>query len=387
MKKIYATKTLQKDKFYNEIQESIKNYYQISIEKEQKQKYYLKSLKVFNRTTNEFLNLDYDFEKKYKEYSRITQQRISTIEQMARDKEYVSLFITLTLPSNYHPFKSISYKGERLYTKRNDEFAFDSVNEAIKSGYQFLNEIYKTFYKRVKNFTRQELFYVKTIEAHTTLIPHLHCLLFFPIEHYDAIKGVYNRVIDYYKLKRADMEEVFIKENINCASRYILKYIVKSLNDGSDYFEARVLDGWKRANKIRLLSNSQIPINLEIYKKIYYSISNIQKNRISSKKNYKLFNVKEIIDEKVRTQGIPIYYFFQQNLFLEQKIFSADSNCSKTKRTEFGNIESLFHIKLDMERSRDSKNRLIYKIKKFIIKYRGIEIYQQQKYLILKNYI
>ncbi|MCT7581566.1 replication endonuclease [Aliarcobacter butzleri] len=387
MKKIYATKTLQKDKLYNEIQESIKNYYQISIEKEQKQKGYLKSLKVFNKTKNEFLDLDYDFERKYKEYSRITQQRISTIEQMARDKEYVSLFITLTLPSNYHPFKSISYKGERLYTKRNDEFAFDSVNEAIKSGYQFLNEIYKTFYKRVKNFTRQELFYVKTIEAHTTLIPHLHCLLFFPIEHYDAIKGVYNRVIDYYKLQRADMEEVSIKDNINCASRYILKYIVKSLNDGSDYFEVRVLDGWKRAHKIRLLSNSQIPLNLEIYKKIYYSISNIQKNRIFSKKNYKLFNVKEIIDEKVRTQGIPIYYFFQENLFLEQKIFNADSNCSKTIRTKFGNIESLFHIKLEMERSRDSKNRLIYKIKKFIMKYRGIEIYQQQKYLILKNYI
>ncbi|MCG3655902.1 replication endonuclease [Aliarcobacter butzleri] len=387
MKKIYATKTLQKDKLYNEIQESIKNYYQISIEKEQKQKYYLKSLKVFNRTKNEFLDLDYDFEKKYKEYSRITQQRIATIEEMARDKEYVSLFITLTLPSNYHPFKSISYKNERLYTKRNDEFAFDSVNEAIKSGYQFLNEIYQTFYKRVKNFTKKELFYVKTIEAHTTLIPHLHCLLFFPIEHYDAIKGVYNRVIDYYKLQRADMEEVSIKDNINCASRYILKYIVKSLNDGSDYFEVRVLDGWKRAHKIRLLSNSQIPLNLEIYKKIYYSISNIQKNRIFSKKNYKLFNVKEIIDEKVRTQGIPIYYFFQENLFLEQKIFNADSNCSKTIRTKFGNIESLFHIKLEMERSRDSKNRLIYKIKKFIMKYRGIEIYQQQKYLILKNYI
>ena len=29
MKKIYATKTLQKDKLYNEIQESIKTYYKI----------------------------------------------------------------------------------------------------------------------------------------------------------------------------------------------------------------------------------------------------------------------------------------------------------------------------------------------------------------------
>jgi hypothetical protein len=385
MKRIYATKTLQKDKLYKEIQENIKNYYQISIQKEQKQKGYLKSLKVLNTTKREFLNLDYDFEKKYKEYGRITQQRISTIEQMAREKGYVSLFITLTLPSHFHPFKSVSYKNERLYTKRNNEFTFDSIDEAIKNGYQFLNEIYKTFYKRVKNFTKQDLFYVKTIEAHTTLIPHLHCLLFFPIEHYDSIKAVYNRVIEHYELQRTDLEQVSIKENINCASRYILKYIVKTLNDNNDYFLARFLDGWRRENKIRTLSNSQIPVNLGIYKKIYFSISNIEKKKIFSKKNYKLLHVKEIIDEKVRTLGIPIYYFFQQNLYLEQKIFSAGSECSKQKTNRFGDIKSLFHIKLDIQRNRDRKGRLIYKICKFNIKYRGIEIYQQQKYLILKG--
>ncbi len=385
MKRIYATKTLQKDKLYKEIQESIKNYYQISIQKEQKQKGYLKSLKVLNRTTNEFLNLDYDFEKKYKEYARITQQRVSTIEQMARDRGYVSLFITLTLPSRFHPFKSVSYKNERLYTKRNSEFAFDSVDEAIKSGYQFLNHIYKILYKRVKNFTKQELLFVKTIEPHTVLIPHLHCLLFFPIEHYDAIKSVYKRVIEHFELQRTDLEQVSIKENISCASRYILKYIVKTLNDNNDYFFVRFLDGWRRENKVRILSNSQIPLNLEIYKKIYFSISNIEKKKIFSKKNYKLHHVKETIDEKVRTQGIPIYYFFQQNLYLEQKIFNADGKCSKQKTNWFGDITSLFHIKFEIQRKRDKKGRLAYKICKFIIKYRGIEIYQQQKYLILKG--
>ena len=385
MKRIYATKTLQKDKLYKEIQESIKNYYQISIQKEQKQKGYLKSLKVLNRTTNEFLNLDYDFEKKYKEYARITQQRVSTIEQMARDRGYVSLFITLTLPSRFHPFKSVSYKNERLYTKRNSEFAFDSVDEAIKSGYQFLNHIYKILYKRVKNFTKQELLFVKTIEPHTVLIPHLHCLLFFPIEHYDAIKSVYKRVIEHFELQRTDLEQVSIKENISCASRYILKYIVKTLNDNNDYFFVRFLDGWRRENKVRILSNSQIPLKLEIYKKIYFSISNIEKKKIFSKKNYKLHHVKETIDEKVRTQGIPIYYFFQQNLYLEQKIFNADGKCSKQKTNWFGDITSLFHIKFEIQRKRDKKGRLAYKICKFIIKYRGIEIYQQQKYLILKG--
>ncbi len=386
MKRLYATKTLQKDKLYKEIQDNIQGYYKLSIEKEEKQKSYLQNLKVFNQSSREYVSMDYDFERKYKEYAQVTQQKVSTIEKMANDKGYVPLFLTITVPSIYHPFKSISYKDKRLYTRRNDEFVFDSVSEFIKSAYSFLNELFKVFYKRVKNFTKKELLYVKTIETHTTLIPHLHCLLFFPLEHYDSIVGVYKRIIEHYNLDRVDMEKVNMRDDINYASRYILKYIVKTLNDNSDYFQARFLDGYKRANKARLLSHSQIPLNQEIYKKIYHSFTNIKKNKIFSKKDYKLLVGRKEIDNQVRTNGIPYYYFFQQNLHLEQKIYEANSKCSKTKISKFGDINSFFHIKIEKERIRDSKGRLTYKIKRLVIEYRGIEIYQQSKYLILKDY-
>lgn len=386
MKRLYATKTLQKDKLYKEIQNNIQEYYKLSILKEQKQKNYLEKLKVFNTTSRDYEKFDYDFERKYKDYSRLTQQKISTIEQISKDRGYVSLFLTITVPSKFHCFKSISYKGKRLYTKRNSEFAFDSVSEAIKSAYSFLNELFKVFYKRVKNFTKKELLHVKSIEMHTTFIPHLHCLLFFPIEHYDEVVGVYKRIVEHYNLDRVDIETVNMRDDINYASRYILKYIVKTLNDNSDYFEARVLDGWKRANKIRLLSHSQIPLNQEIYKKIYHSFTNIKKNKIFSKKDYKLQIGRKEIDNEVRTSCIPYYYFFQQNLHLEQKICEVNSKCSKTNISKFGDINSLFHIKIEKERSRDSKGRLTYKIKRLVIHYRGIEIYQNSKYLILKDY-
>lgn len=387
MKRLYATKTLQKDKLYKEIQENIQSYYNLSIEKEQKQKSYLQNLKVFNQLSRDYVSMDYDFERKYKEYSRLTQQKISTIEQMAKDRGYISLFITITAPSKYHPFKSISYKnGKRLYTRRNEEFAFSSVNEAIKSAYKFLNQnVFQSFYKKIKNYTKKELLFVRTVEQHLSMLPHIHCLLFFPIEHYDEVVGVYKRTIEHYKLDRVDLETVNMRDDINYASRYILKYIVKTLNDNSDYFEARVLDGWKRANKIRLLSHSQIPLNQEIYKKIYHSFTNIKKNKIFSKKDYKLFIGRKEIDNEVRTNGIPYYYFFQQNLYLEQKIYITDSKCSKTKISKFGNINSLFHIKIEKERSRDSKGRLTYKIKRLVIEYRGIEIYQNSKYFIFKE--
>jgi hypothetical protein len=387
MKRLYATKTLQKDKLYKEIQDNIQGYYKLSIEKEQKQKSYLQRLKVFNTTSRDYEKLNYDFERNYKEYARLTQQKISTIEQIAKDRGYVSLFITLTLPSKFHPFKSIAYKNnKRLYTQRNKEFIFDNVSDAIKNGYKFLNELFQRFYKRIKFFTKKELLYAKSVEFHSSLIPHVHCVLFFPLEKYDEVVGVYKRIIEHYKLDRVDIETVNMKDDINYASRYILKYIVKTLNDNSDYFQARVLDGQKRANKLRLLSHSQIPLNQEIYKKIYHSFTNIKKNKIFSKKDYKLFIGRKEIDNEVRTNGIPYYYFFQQNLYLEQKIYSADSKCSKTKISKLGNVNSLFHIKLEKVRSRDSKGRLTYKIKRLVIRYRGIEIYQNSKYLILKDY-
>lgn len=384
MKTLYATRTLQKNRLYKEIEDNKKFYYQLSIEKEQKQKSYLKRLKVFN--SNDEINMSYEWEKKYKEYSHLTTQKISTIEAMSKEKGYVPLFITITVPSSYHPFKSISYRnGKRLYTRVNPDFKFDTVNEAIRESYLFLNSLFKIMYKRIKHFTKKEIMYVKSIESHTTLIPHLHCLIFVPIHYVDSVRGVYKRILEYYNLQRADLETVSIKDDINYASRYILKYITKTLSSGSDYYEARILDGWKRANKIRLLSHSLLPLNQQIYKKIYYSFTNIKKNKIFSKKEYKLETGKKEMDKQVATEGIPIYYFFQQNSFLEQRIYEAGSKCSKTKKSKLSKLNSLFHIKLDVERSRDLKGRLTYKVCRLIIQYRGIEIYQHKKLKIIKD--
>lgn len=275
----------------------------------------------------------------------------------------------------------------RLYVEDNKDFAFSSIKEAVSCGYKELNHIYQTFYKRVRNYVKSDLNYIRVFECNFNMIPHVHVVLYFPFEQLDNVKAVFKRVVEHFKLDRTDLEEVAFKDNINYASKYLLKYIIKDLNNGADIFKARVLDGWKRFHKIRVLTSSLLPINVMMYKKIYNSVSFIEKNKIFSKKNYKLLNVKEIIDEKVRTQGIPIYYFFQQNLFLEQKILSADSKCSKTKTNRFGDIKSLFKVKLDIERNRDNKGRLTYKTKRLIISYRGIEIYQNAKYLIIKDYI
>ncbi|MCG3684120.1 replication endonuclease [Aliarcobacter butzleri] len=372
MKGYYSKKLQNNSILYQELQDNIKFYINHSIQKENKQKSYLKNTSFLNKKSGEFLNVEYDFEKKYKEYSKIAEQRALTIQELAKRKEFCSVFITLTLPSKYHPFKSIATKRGRLYVEENKEFAFSSIKEAVSNGYQELNSIYQIFYKRVKNYTKNDLYYIKAIENHQTTIPHLHLVLYFPLECFDMVKATFSRVVEFFKLNRIDFEEVSFKENINYASKYLLKYIIKDLNNSNDTLKARTLDGWKRYHKIRVLTSSLLPLNVMVYKKIYKSVSFAEKNRINFQIDDKIITLKEEIDMKCQELGFPLYLYFQDNFFIEKTILKN----SNKEITSLGAKNSLFRVKLIAE-----KNAKYYKIKDFKVSYKKKEIYTKQNFI------
>ncbi|MCG3708995.1 replication endonuclease [Aliarcobacter butzleri] len=376
MKGYYSKKLQNNSKLYAELQENIKLYYQHSIEKEQKQKSYLEHHKFRNLSKKETLSINYDFEKKYKEYSKITEQRALTIQELSRRKEYCSVFITLTLPSQFHPFKSVATNKGRLYVEDNKDFIFSSLKEAVSCGYKELNNIYQTFYKRVKNYVKNDLYYVKAVENHSTMIPHLHLVLYFSFEYLDSVKAVFKRVVEHFKLDRTDLEEVAFKDNVNYASKYLLKYIIKDLNNGADIFKARVLDGWKRFHKIRVLTSSLLPLNVMVYKKIYNSVSFIEKNKINFKSDDNIVSMKEKIDLEVQELGLPIYLYFQDNFSIEKTVVKNRNR----KITRVGEKSSMFKVKLISE-----KKDKYYKIRTLRISYKNEEIYTKQKFIKLQN--
>jgi hypothetical protein len=325
MKGHYSKKLQNHSTLYTELQENQKLYYEHSFEKENNQKNFLKYNKFINSKTGEKIQLEYDFEKKYKEYSKITEQRALTIQELAKRKNYCSVFITLTLPSNYHPFKSVATPKGRLYVEENEDFQFFTIKEAVENGYKKLNTIYQTFYKRLKNYVKNDLYYIKAIENHNTMIPHLHLVLYFPPDCLDYVKNLFKKVVKEFELDRVDFEKVSFKKNINYASKYLLKYIIKDLNNGADIFKARILDGWKRFHKIRVLTSSLLPLNTMVYKKIYSSVSFIEKNKIIFKINDKIVSMKEKIDNEVQKMGVPLYLYFQDNLSIH-KIILGENN-------------------------------------------------------------
>lgn len=377
MKGHYSKKLQNHSTLYTELQENQKLYYEHSFEKENKQKSFLKYNQFINSATGEKLNLDYDFEKKYKEYSKITEQRALTIQELAKRKNFCSVFITLTLPSSYHPFKSIQTPKGRLYVEENEEFQFFTIKEAVSCGYEKLNTIYQTFYKRLKNYVKNDLYYIKAIENHNTMIPHLHLVLYFPPECLDYVKNLFKKVVREFELNRVDFEQVSFKNNINYASKYLLKYIIKDLNNGADIFKARVLDGWKRYHKIRVLTTSVLPLNTMIYKKIYSSVSFVEKNKIIFKINDNIVSMKEKIDNEVLKLGLPLYLYFQDN-FSIQKIILGENN--ERRIINKGENNSLFKIEFTSE-----KKTTYYKIKSFKVLFDNQIIYEKSKFIKLKN--
>ena len=377
MKGYFSKKLQNNSNLYKELLENQKLYYEHSFEKENKQKNFLKYNQFLNINTGKKLNLDYDFEKKYKEYSKITEQRAYTIQELAKRKGFCSVFITLTLPSSYHPFKSIQSPKGRLYVEENQDFQFFSLKEAIEYGYKKLNTIYQTFYKRLKNYVKNDLYYIKAIENHTTMIPHCHLVLYFPVDCLDYVKNLFKKVVKEFELDRVDFEEVSFKDNINYASKYLLKYIIKDLNNGSDIYKARVLDGWKRYHKIRVLTSSLLPLNVMVYKKIYSSVSFIEKNKIIFKINDNIVSMKEKIDSEAHNLGLPLYLYFQDN-FSIQKIILNENNDRKIINKGIQN--SLFKVEFTSE-----KKTTYYKIKSLKVLFDNQTIYNKSQFIKLKN--
>ena len=280
------SKKLQETKRYKELSNLKNAYYELSLSKEKKQQQYLLFNGFKNLNTNQFENINYSWENEYKKYAKIVEQRAYSIEEVVRRENekllsldnylnedlFVKVFATLTLPSEYHPFKSIRNKDGRMYVQENPNFEFETIEDAIKLGYQKLNKIFQVFYKRVKNYTKQDLYYIKAVEVHDTLIPHIHFVLFFKQKHYSKIENLFYKVTNFYKINQKEFEPSSMKNDLHCASRYLIKYIIKDLNSSLFIYKTRLLDGLKRKNKIRAFSCSALPLSVGVYKKIYTAI-------------------------------------------------------------------------------------------------------------------
>jgi len=278
--------------------------YYNSLENEKKQKNYSKNLQnIKNTKTGEVIKLKSDYNSKQQEYIKTIEQKVNALTALAKLDGLAPLFITLTLPSKFHPFKTLK-NGKTIANKN---YQFEKLEDAIIEGYQKLKSIYRIFYKRVKNHS-ESIFYIKVTESHKSLIPHMHVMLFIHADTVEITKKLFFKVCKENKLQRVEFDESLLNDNINNAVGYIMKYILKTLNSKDDYFR-RWQDGWRKKHKIRACEMSNLPISIEVYKKLYYNLPQ---------------ELKKSIQKEIEENNQSFFEYFINNTEVHQIIYEKE---------------------------------------------------------------
>ena len=278
--------------------------YKYSLHKEKQQSNFLRNQQnLKNVKTGEVLSLKYSFDFKQKEYVKTIEQKVNALVSIAIEQNLNPIFITLTVPSKFHPFKTL--KNGVNVTNKN--YKFVKLDDAIVEAYEELKTIYRTFYKRLKNCSKN-IYYIKITEPHKSLIPHMHILLFIEKDQQLNTKKLFMKIYKEYKLQRVDYDESILNDNLHNAVGYIMKYVLKTINSNDEFFK-RWIDGWRKKYKIRACEMSNLAISVEIYKKLYYNLPK---------------DLKESIQKDIELNKQSFFEYFIQNTEVHQIIYKEE---------------------------------------------------------------
>ncbi len=299
--------------------------------KERKYNSYTKRLRILNNNTNQYSKVS-DYSLSQFKRAQANLQKSSAIVDIAIEKGLTAVFYTLTPTAEFHPFKGRKTKKGYMYISRNKDFAFKNLDDAIQKGYRFLSNIQRNIYKRV-NALDKDMYYITVFENHKSTIPHLHCLLFVKPEHIEDVENIFNRNVKYYKLSQVDFQVLNNSNNfftnasdsVNIVASYIRKYMFKTLSTNKDNqdtknnknFQSRFLDGWLKHHKIRQFRMSRLPLNLETYQKVYYSLPKEYKDNLVIK-----------LTEKKQS----LFRYIMDNIQVEKIIYDVNTDTFKLKQ-------------------------------------------------------
>lgn len=217
-------------------------------------------------------------------YIAEVQERVNSLNNYANLNNLKPLFITITLPTEFHKYKTLS-SGKIVknpnYAKRNElkkllkskeplttEILekYNEKNYSPNAGSKYLSKVFKKMIdlRILKDIPKEKKCYFRVYEPHESGTPHLHLNFFVPGE---MIDEVYKNLINYFKNNYN--ARVDIQKDIKNNTAYLMKYILKTLDDMRTNTELSDLSIWYIHNKITRFYTSRTLIALEVYRKVY----------------------------------------------------------------------------------------------------------------------
>ena len=230
------------------------------------------------------------------------QHRAWSIYEYAEERNLKNIFITLTLPSKWHPKKTVNRKlvnnpkfGGRKYICKINKISFINAHVINKipfvepeldfsktidkysprnASVQLSRNLKRLFDDRsFKSVDKDDRCYFRVTEPHKDGTPHLHISLFVPEDKVERIVKALERLYPDPLGK--------VETNVKSPVRYLMKYVLKTLDDLRDEkSDISNLTLWYLYHGISRFYTSRTFVALEVYRKLngMYSLRDLTKD-------------------------------------------------------------------------------------------------------------
>lgn len=212
-------------------------------------------------------------------YHALIQNRINTLSNEAKEKNLLPIFMTLTLPSEFHKMK-MDKKTKVLIA--NPKYNHVTPKEAVKHLTKMFSRLRHD--RSLKELTKDERIYFRVNEPHKNGTPHTHILLFVPKSSIDRVVTAFKRLFDN---KAND-----IQTNIENATSYIMKYINKTLplSKKENLSEKdKYLNAWYCKHRIIRFNCSRTLAPLSLYRLLHEKFNLKELTYLVRKKSLAIF--------------------------------------------------------------------------------------------------
>jgi hypothetical protein len=240
-------------------------------------------------------------------YYAEVQNRVNTLIEDAELKNLVPVFMTLTLPGEFHPYRM---NGKKLVP--NHRFNGTPPREAVK-------ELTRRFARlrndrSLRDIPKDQRIYFRVNEPHQSGTPHTHILYFIPPESVGRVVEAFHRL---FPGKGND-----IQTDIYNPVGYMMKYILKTLPRSAKSRrrkKSRYLHAWYSHNRITRFSSSRTLAPLYLYRLLYKRYSLRALTRLWRNRDIRVFRPIDDLDTIAEIfEGDDLIYMRNDNFTLEK---------------------------------------------------------------------
>lgn len=214
-------------------------------------------------------------------YYAQTQNRVNTIETIARQRGLKPLFMTLTLPSEYHRCKETK-KGK---LKANPKYNGSTPKESVKVLTRMFTRLRHD--RALKELTKEKRIFIRVNEPHKDGTPHTHILMFVPADRIQRVERAYRRLYD----ARANDIQV-ITGAIDSSVAYVMKYINKVLPLSKKVKlteKEQYLNAWYSKNRVIRFNASRTLAPLSLYRLLHKRFSMLALTRLVHESHFSIY--------------------------------------------------------------------------------------------------